>query len=605
MRFRLSASLQKIKKISLFSKDKRISNITKRKLSFRNLSLSKKLLTGFMAVNVLLIGIGMTSIQNIYTVQKNANEVIDNQFNSLNSLSTMSSEIHSLQESLLLSAQSNDSKSFKSIDQSITKIENQILNQLRISGSLIQNQNKELWDQFVSGLNDSFYSITNDFSNIEDSKMYAKDSTTHNAIQLTSIAKVNKSISELDTLMQIETKKADETKNISKALFRKTLIVTIGIIIFSLIISIALSLFIIRMIKKPINEVTNEMKNIANSNGNLTKRLEFNTNDEIGQLSLSFNGMMANIQGIIQLVAENTDQVASTSEQLSASTNQMIQVSEEISQATQEISAGAEQQLSSVNITSQSIFVVVDQISQLRQNTYEIHSSSAKAKESVEDGNQTIQNVANEMKSIVEYLEQLGQRIQSLNQHAKQIDSIVDIIREISSQSNLLALNATIEAARAGEHGLGFAVVADEVRKLSQQSNESALKIGQIIRKIQEDTKQTVENMHLVKSKVDTGLHAISISEKSFHTIHDAVKDVDHQIQNTLSGIETVNQGIAEISNSSNMVIAIAENSASNTQQVAASIQEQTSSISEIASSIQQLSNMAEVLKNVVNQFQY
>ena len=185
---------------------------------------------------------------------------------------------------------------------------------------------------------------------------------------------------------------------------------------------------------------------------------------------------------------------------------------------------------------------------QVIQNISEEAVSIAKLGNDTENnanaGKEHVKKAVNKIESIRIVSGEISGTIGELGTLSSQIESIVDLIKNISGQTNLLALNAAIEAARAGEHGKGFAVVADEVKKLAGQSGEATDKITSMIKEIQSKTHIAVTSMDKASNEVDEGVTVINDAGKALENIIDQVKQANSKIQ----GINKEIDGVAKSS---------------------------------------------------------
>ncbi len=180
---------------------------------------------------------------------------------------------------------------------------------------------------------------------------------------------------------------------------------------------------------------------------------------------------------------------------------------------------------------TQSFEVITDDI----QNTGEIAKTSAK---NAENGRSKMENLFTGMIKIKDTFKEVSTTIQGLSERAGSINEIVNVINEISDQTNLLALNAAIEAARAGEHGKGFAVVADEVRKLAERTAQSTKEIEELIKQIQDETEKAVKSVEIGDSIVSEGSQVAEDSSKAMDTIVDGAKKTLELVMKVVESME-------------------------------------------------------------------
>ncbi|WP_134685467.1 methyl-accepting chemotaxis protein [Brevibacillus migulae] len=377
----------------------------------------------------------------------------------------------------------------------------------------------------------------------------------------------------------------------------------IGITMTAIIFGLIIGFFLYRSIAVPIRHINQQMKEIAEGEGDLTRRLSVTTKDELGELSHSFNAMLANLRELILQVRANADQVAASSEQLTASAEQTSKATENIAMTTHSVARGTEQQVESVRRGSQSIGQLSAAVQQISGNA---ESASAKAlltAELAQTGNQGMETAITQVGTARHTMNQLGEVVKGLGVRSQEIGQIVEVITGIAAQTNLLALNAAIEAARAGEHGRGFSVVADEVRKLAEQSSQSAQQIAQLITDIQAETSKAVDWMEAGKKDVTEGIGLVTAAGDIFAEIHQSVQVVAQQIQEVSGSSRHMMESTAQVVQAIEEIAGTADSAAAGTQEVSAATEEQLASMEEISASAAALSHMAEELQALISRF--
>jgi len=289
--------------------------------------------------------------------------------------------------------------------------------------------------------------------------------------------------------------------------------ILVGII--SLLVSAVLLHLLFQQLMKPILHLNKAVYQISQGDGDLTQRVNVESDDEIGQLSENFNHFietihqsMQQVQAAAHILEEHIGQVRDnaesgiqTAEQQTARGHNVAQSVNELSQASNEISLNAD---SASKLTS----------------TMQQQSST---------GMQALGAKINAMNELSDTMTDSSGQIERLSNETQNIVSILDVIMGVSSQTNLLALNAAIEAARAGDAGRGFAVVADEVRQLAQRTQEAASEIEHMIENLQQGTVAVVQSME--KSKLNSGVSVekANVADQQMHLIHQALTEVDNE----------------------------------------------------------------------------
>ncbi|MBC5636288.1 methyl-accepting chemotaxis protein [Ornithinibacillus sp. BX22] len=383
----------------------------------------------------------------------------------------------------------------------------------------------------------------------------------------------------------------------AKPILNTTLIV-IGV---SLLLGAIIIVFIIRSISKPITQLVDASNTM--SQGDLSVTIDLKRNDELGTLAQAFNKMRENLNEVILQVRDKSISLAAAAEQLNASTEQNTSATEQISTSVQEVAQGMENQNSSISQSSKLANEMAESIYQIASSSNDVSNTATDAMSAVTEGNNALGTTITQMEFIKQNTHELSSNIEGLGKLSEQISNIVDVITDISEQTNLLALNAAIEAARAGEHGKGFAVVADEVRKLAEQSSNSADQIKDVIVTIQTETINTVKSMETATTEVDKGIDIANNAGASFKNITGYVDTITNQIMRVSSEIQEISSATEHFNNTFQEVASIGDAISDEAQNVSAATQQQLASMEEIAGSAASLTNVAEELQQVVENF--
>lgn len=285
-----------------------------------------------------------------------------------------------------------------------------------------------------------------------------------------------------------------------------------------LLLLVGLAVFIIKSINGPVSSMLRAAEELRDGDGDLTRRLPYFGNDEIGQTAQAFNGFVEKIQGVLLEVRTVVDNMAAASQQVNSTAQSLSQGSSEQAASVEETSASLEQMGASIN-----------------QNT-----ENAK----ITDGMAT---------SAAREAQEGGDAVKETVTAMKQIADKIGLIEDIAYKTNLLALNAAIEAARAGEHGKGFAVVADEVRKLAERSQSSAQEISDLSGnsvKIAERAGKLLEEM-----------------VPSIQKTADLVQEISAASDEQSSGVSQVNTAISQLDK-------VAQSAAASSEELAATSDE-------------------------------
>jgi methyl-accepting chemotaxis protein len=561
----------------------------------RNLSISKKLLSGFISVLVLLAVIMTINFMQLVSLDRTYKELINDRTVKMLQIKDMDIAVKSEQVAVRVYAMLGDETSLKGITsahENYIKISKQLATAIYSPAMVDGLKEADLIEK-------QYFEIAKEVSELKKQNKEQEFTTLLSNQGRTLIARLEKVLKDMEAFQQNELTKSSE--NASKQVADvQNLVLILGII--ALVLGISIAIFMGRLISKPISQVAKAAEKIAA--GDLTgKSIMMKSSDEVGVLASSFNMMANNLRALIVQVNANAEQVAASSEELGASAEQTSRATEQIATAMQEVATGVDMQVKLVHEGFQTINEMSIGFQQIAANTQTVSSKSAEASEKALLGNESIKTAVTQMSSISETVNGLAAVIEELSGQSDEINQIVGVISALSTQTNLLSLNAAIEAARAGEHGRGFEVVATEVRKLSQQSSQSAQQITELISSIQLGMSKAVHSMEAVTKEVQSGIDIVNTAGESFDYIRNAVNDVASESEEVSAAVQQMTAGVDEMTSSMKSISEVTESSAAGTEQVTASTQEQMSSMEEISSSSTALAKMAEDLMLTVSRF--
>ena len=356
-----------------------------------------------------------------------------------------------------------------------------------------------------------------------------------------------------------------------------------------------------RFISRPIPLIVEGMTKAES--GDLTARVQINTNDEFALLGNKFNSMIENIAGLIKNIVTISEQVASSAEGLSSSAGESSKTTEQIAATIHMVATGTEDQAKSVEQTSMVIGEMSRAVQEVAGHSHSVMEISQQASVTAYTGSEFVQNAVRQMQFINKTVNFTASSIRKLGEKSKRIGFIVDVITGIAKQTNLLALNAAIEAARAGEQGRGFAVVAEEVRKLAEQSAGAAKEISNLIWEIREGTDNAVDTMEAGIQEVLNGTKVVNEAGEAFGDILNSINLVTIKVQEVSAAAEEMAAGTEQAVAAMQNIASISEETAASAEQVAAAVEEQTASVQEVAASATMLAHLSEDLKTMVTNF--
>nr|WP_321467509.1 methyl-accepting chemotaxis protein [uncultured Desulfobulbus sp.] len=343
------------------------------------------------------------------------------------------------------------------------------------------------------------------------------------------------------------------------------------------------------VIVRPVNHVIASLDDITKGEGDLTKRLDVASNDELGQLSAGFNTFLEKLQTMIKDVSSGVGTLSSSSselksiaEQLAGGAHHTSETSSSASRSAQEMTGNMTSVSAAMEQSSTNINIVATAVEEMNSTISEIAKSA--------------ENARGVSESAVSKVTDSSAKMVELTSAAEAIGKIVETITEISEQVNLLSLNATIEAARAGEAGKGFAVVANEIKELARQTSQATGDIKDKVQRIQESSSSTMSGIAEIKTVIDNVNDIVHIIATAVEEQTVATQEIAENLSQASAGIEEVNQNVSQ---SSAAAIEI-EKDIEDVSNSAAGIAQ---SSNQVKNSSENLAQLAEKLSHMVGQF--
>ncbi|MGV2881115.1 methyl-accepting chemotaxis protein [Paenibacillus taichungensis] len=379
------------------------------------------------------------------------------------------------------------------------------------------------------------------------------------------------------------------------------LTLTLWMALIDAVIAILIGIWMVRMIARPMGKLKDLMQEGAK--GNLKVRTPYSSQDEIGQLSAAFNLMMEQITKLVEQTNRSAQEVLDTASELSSASKKTAVSASEIAVATEEIAGGA----SSLATEAERGNELTDNISRQMESVVaaneQMGDSARHVEKSSQKGTQHLNQLMTKTQKTEEMIGALVNKVDSLKESTSSVLKVLDVMQNITKQTNILSLNATIEAARAGTAGRGFMVVANEVRQLAEQSRQSIDMVGDITDKIMTEMNETVDQLSAAYPLFKEQMDAVKDTNVIFASVQQQMGAFVESLSMVTGSIGDLNQSQGTLSEAMSNVSAVAEQSSATSQEVASLSSEQQNISNQLVNLSAKLENVSTELKDTLSRF--
>lgn len=569
-------------------------------------SVKNKIMIPVLLLAVIAVATSILSIMNADSISKKGNDIANNYLVTIENVGYLSESTQKLTRSAYSYIVAEGDAAKKSVKDNIESIKSEIDGYMKdYEQSLDENE-----ETAYSSYKNYYSQFLTQFAVLE---KYVDTNQTVNASKLANnnlVDVCNSLESALDDMTNNEVEAADRAMRQMHALaaFAKTtggvcLIVAIGALIVASLIST-------RKVVKPIVKTNKELKEISalinDNNGDLTKRVNVKSSDEIGQLAQGINQFLDILQNTIGKIVEGSknldNMINSVGENVTVSNDNAQDVSsamEELSATMQEIAATIQTVSDNTESVGKNVVDIADKTEQINNYSQDMRERADSLAKSADENKRTtdemIGNIVGTLKKAIED-----------SKSVERVNELTGEILNISSQTNLLALNASIEAARAGEAGKGFAVVADEIRQLADSSRDTANNIQAINEHVTSAVYQLIDNSNKIIKYIEETILAdydsfvqagaqynedacyISETMQEFAEKTEKLKEL---MKNTVESIEGISSGVEQSANA-------VTSSAVSTSQLVEQMNSIDKEMSESRNTVGELKAQTDVFKN-------
>ncbi|AVQ44513.1 methyl-accepting chemotaxis protein [Clostridium botulinum] len=557
-----------------------------------------QLISAFLIVAVLIVIVGAVGGVALKNVAKYGEKMYSINLQSVYMITDMNQNLTEIKSDMLQLIYEKDKSKKSELIKNIQKNKDKNSKYLAEYEKLPKTEEeKEIFEVFKEQLS-QYRALREDVIKLVEDNNYAQAEK-----QYKEIPKVRDAMFEsISKITEINLNSAESANNDINSIYTKSNMIIVVLSIVGLLMAILIGLFIARNIAKPLNKIKDLAERLANYD--FSTSITVTRGDEFGQTAVALNTAQENVNGLVKIIMENSQDISASSEELSATVeelsskvetidtaiNNIAASMQESSAASEEISASVEEVDSSANELSQKAMEGSDNSNQFKERATEVKKNSQKA---IDES----RRIHLEKKSNMERAVEEGRVVDS-------IKVMADTIASISEQTNLLALNAAIEAARAGEQGKGFAVVAEEVRNLAEQSKDAVLSIQETIVKVQGAFKSSIDTgsdiLEFINTQVMEQFDAYGETGSQYYEDSDFVSKMSEEIA---AMSEEVTATLGQVSGAVQNMAISAQRSNEEADIIKDSMNETTKAIEQVAETAQSQAELAQNLNEMVHKF--
>ena len=325
--------------------------------------------------------------------------------------------------------------------------------------------------------------------------------------------------------------------------------------------------------------------------------------DETSEMILALRNLKAELTSIVGKIVRDSNRVHEAATQLKEGADDAQSHLEQVDRAIGEIAEGATSQAADTQNATNHVVAMGERIKETNENVEHLTENANKMEKNGQIAKDTLRELENINTEVQAAIDMIYDQTNTTNDSANRINEAISLITSIAEETNLLALNASIEAARAGEQGRGFAVVASQIQSLAEQSNASAVQIGEYICSLMKDSKNAVATMEQVKTTMQKQSEMVERTDEVFVKVMDGIKCSREDVEKISSNTRELDESRSNVVDIVQSLSAVSEEYAASTEETSASASQVSNTVQNIAENLGDLQQIAIELKESVDKF--
>ncbi|MDF2394573.1 methyl-accepting chemotaxis protein [Pseudomonas protegens] len=539
-------------------------------MSLRSLNIAPRASLGFGLLALMVFVLGAFALMQMANMRQQSDEVESNWLPSVMSVGDMSQDLLRLRALTLRLLINRDPQALAQNEAKINDIKSGLgAAQGRYESLIVLPQERVLFDRFKD--------VEKQYLQRQAQVMaFSSQNQLEEAVKVVN-GEMNQLADEmaatLHDLIELNKQSATQATDLAQAVFSKSRVWVVGMIVVAALVTIGLALLLTRSIVLPLAQSLRVAEVVAG--GDLTGEITVIGKDEPARLLLALKAMQHSLRETIRRISDSSSQLASASEELSC--------------VTEDATRGLHQQSQEIEQAATAVNQMTAAVEEVASNAVATSEASRESDRIAQHGREQVHQTVLSIESLAEDVTANASQVEQLAQKVYGISKVLEVIRSIAEQTNLLALNAAIEAARAGDAGRGFAVVADEVRALAHRTQQSTQEIEQMIGGIQQGTDQAVSSMQQSNSRA--------------HSTLEVAKAAGQALEEIASAFTLINERNIVIASASEQQAAVAREVDRNLMNIRNLALQTSAGANQTSAASQELSRLAVDLNSMVARF--